>query len=109
MHWNGATCDLGAPVLFRLFRRLVRSAGRFLPIEDLVEDVWGGDHRTGSAVRSAVWNLRTKLREAGMGELAGAIRTQREHYGIFLEEFAGPGGLDRDWTANGRPVDSPPA
>lgn len=29
VHWNGATCELGATVLFRLFRRLVRSADRF--------------------------------------------------------------------------------
>lgn len=108
VHCNGATCDLGATVLFRLFRRLVDSAGRFLSIEDLVEDVWGGDHRTGSAVRSAVWKLRSRLREAGMADLAGAIWAQRQHHGLFLEEIATPARLDRDWTANGRPVDSPP-
>jgi hypothetical protein len=39
VRWNGAMCDLGATVLFRLFRRLVRSAGRFLSIERLVQDV----------------------------------------------------------------------
>ena len=109
VHWNGATGELGATVLFRLFRRLARSAGRFLSIEDLVEDVWGGDHRSGSAVRSAVWNLRSRLRDAGMADLAGAIRAQRQHYGLFLQEIATPARLDRDWTANGRPVDRPPA
>ena len=109
VHWNGATCDLGATVLFRLFRCLVRSAGRFLSIEDLVDDVWGGDVRSGSAVRSAVWNLRSKLHEAAMAELAGAIRAQRGHYGLFLEEFAAAARLDGDWTANGRPLDRPPA
>jgi DNA-binding response OmpR family regulator len=107
VRWNGDECHLGATVLFRLLRRFVRSPNRYLPVQQLLDDVWG-DERTGSAVRSAVWNLRTKLHEAGMADLAGAIRGQPGHYGIFLHGLAATGGLDRDWTGNGRPVDSPP-
>jgi DNA-binding response OmpR family regulator len=84
VRWNGDECDLGSTVLFRLFRRLARPANRYVSVGRLLEDVWGDDELSESAVRSAVRHLRRKLEHAGMTELAEAIRGQPGHYGLLL-------------------------
>jgi DNA-binding response OmpR family regulator len=91
VRWNGAECHLGSTVSFRLLRRLARPANRYVSVELLLEDVWGdGDEeRTeDTTVRSAVRNLRRKLEEAGMAELAEAIQGQPGHYRLFLDGVA---------------------
>jgi len=50
-----------------------------------MEDVWG-QRCSNSTVRSAVKRLRRAMRDAGMSELATAIRGQGESYGVFLDD-----------------------
>lgn len=89
VRWNGAECHLGSTVLFRLFRRLARPANRYVSVGRLLEDVWGDDELSETAVRSAVRHLRRKLERAGMKELADAIQGQPGHYGLLIGDVAG--------------------
>lgn len=81
--WQGRHCHLGPSILFKLIERLARQPNRFYPYDILMEDVWDG-LRSNTAVRSAVKRLRRALCEAGMADLAFAIKGQRECYGLFL-------------------------
>jgi DNA-binding response OmpR family regulator len=106
VRWNGDECHLGSTVLFRLFCRLALSANEYVSVGRLMEDVWPGP-RSEEAVRSAVRNLRRKLEEAGMAELAEAIKTQPGHYGLRLDGIALKVGLHRESTAVAPPVHGP--
>ena len=103
VRWNGDECHLGATVLFRLIRRFARSVNHYLTVERLLDDVWGGP-RSEAAVRSAIRSLRHKLEQAGMAELAQAIRGQPGHYGLVLEDVAAGNGSHRDRTAIAPPT-----
>jgi DNA-binding response OmpR family regulator len=87
VRWSGHECRLGATVLFRLFRRLASPANKFVSVDKLLENVWG-DERTEDTVRSAIRELRRKLEQAGMADLAEAIRVQPGYYGLFLDDVA---------------------
>lgn len=95
--WNGAECHLGQTIPYRLFRRLAASPNCYLSHEQLLDDVWGG-RRSDAAVRSAVRDLRRKLRGADMADLACAVDTQTGHYGLRLDRIAPPRGSHRDPT-----------
>jgi len=85
MRWNGRYCDLGPTILFKLMQRLARRPGRYFTYDILMETVW--ERRcSNSTIRSAVKRLRGAMRDAGMPELADAIRGRRECYGLFLED-----------------------
>jgi DNA-binding response OmpR family regulator len=86
--WSGRECHLGATVLFRLFRRLARPANKYVSIEHLLEDVWGDEPTEDATVRSSVRNLRRKLEDAGMAELARAIQGTSGHYRLLLDGVA---------------------
>jgi DNA-binding response OmpR family regulator len=85
VRWNGAECHLGWTVSFRLFRRLARPANHYVSTELLLEDVWEDERTEDTTVRSAVRNLRRKLEEAGMAELAEAIQGQPGYYRLLLD------------------------
>ena len=71
--WQGRRCDLGPSILFKLIQRLLRRPDRFYPYDVLMDDVW--DRRcSNTTVRSAVKRLRRALCDAGMRDLADAIR-----------------------------------
>jgi DNA-binding response OmpR family regulator len=55
------------PTEFRLLRWLMERPGRFVPSDELLENVWGYPPHLGGpeVVRAHVSNLRRKLREAG--------------------------------------------
>ena len=87
VQWRNRRCDLGPSILFKLIQRLSRRPGRYFTHDLLMQDVWER-HCSHTAVRSAVKRLRRALCDAGMPELAAAIRGRRECYGLFLDENA---------------------
>ncbi len=85
VEWHGLRCNLGPTILFKLIQRLARRPGRYFTYDILMEDVW--ERRCSNAtVRSAVKRLRRAMRDAGMSELAAAIRGRGESYGVFLDD-----------------------
>ncbi len=98
VRWNGRECRLGQTVLFRLFRRLATSHDCYLAHEDLLDEVWGTTNRGSSAIRMAVWELRRKLKAAGMEDLARAIASDTGHYGLLLKGLGRSSGSDREPT-----------
>jgi DNA-binding response OmpR family regulator len=81
--WQGRHCHLGPSILFKLIERLSRQPDRFYPYDILLDEVWDG-LRSNTAIRSAVKRLRRALCEAGMVDLAGAIKGRGKCYGLFL-------------------------
>ena len=69
---GGRTCRLGNTIPFRFLARLVKSPGRYVSHEQLIDDVWDGQG-SDDALRSVAKHLRRRLREAGLDDLAGAI------------------------------------
>ncbi len=83
--WRGQCCNLGPTILFKLIQRFARRPGRYFTYDILMDTVW--EKRCSNAtVRSAIKRLRRAMRDAGMPELADAIRGQKECYGMFLED-----------------------
>jgi DNA-binding response OmpR family regulator len=85
VEWHGQHCNLGPTILFKLIQRLARRPGRYFTYDILMKDVW--ERRCSNAtIRSAVKRLRRAMRDAGMPELADAIRGRGECYGVFLDD-----------------------
>ena len=83
IEYNGSSCRLGNGLLWEFFRRLMRSPGIYVPQEALVAEVWQGRWVTDNAVRSVAARLRSRLRTAGMPDLAFAIDgAEPRHYQI---------------------------
>lgn len=85
VRWNGATCFLGCTILLRLFTRLCQRPNFFICHENLLQDVWHGDRKAQSTVRSTVRRLKRSLKHAGMADLANGIRCQGGRYALVLE------------------------
>lgn len=83
--WHGQRCNLGPTILFKLIHRLARRPGCYVTYDMLMADVWG-QRCSNSTIRSAVKRLRRALCDAGIPELAVAIRGRRECYGVFLDD-----------------------
>lgn len=102
VRWDGRECELGQTLLYRLLRRLNALPVRYVTHEDLLEDVWGAE-RTPSAIRTAVGDLRRRLKAAGMNDLAGAIDGSNPgHYGLRLDRLGRSRGPDANPTATRR-------
>jgi DNA-binding response OmpR family regulator len=85
VRWNGHECVLGASIGFRLIQRLARRPNHYISHADLLDDVWGCQRST-ATVRSAVRDLRRRLVEANMPELARRIDgTHRGYYALLLD------------------------
>lgn len=84
VEWRGQCCDLGPSILFKLIQRLLRRPDRYYPYDILMDDVWQRrcSHTT---VRSTVTRLRHALCDAGMPDLADAIKGRGQCYGVFLD------------------------
>ena len=83
VEWRGRRCDLGPSILFKLLQRLSRRPDRFYPYDVLMIDVWQR-RCSNTTVRSAIKRLRRALCDAGMDDLADAIKGRRECYGLIL-------------------------
>lgn len=80
--FRGRTCRLGNTIPFRFLARLAETPERYVPHQDLIDDLWDGVC-SDDALRSVVKNLRRRLRGAGLGELADAIDgLTRGHYAL---------------------------
>lgn len=84
--WHGRTCRLGPSLLFRLAERLARRPGHHVAFERLIRDVWDGQQVADETIRSAVRRLRSQLKESGMEELAGKIRSVGGYYVLDLSD-----------------------
>ena len=83
--WIGRRCFLGRTLAFKLFERLARRPNQYVTYDRLLQDVWNG-LRSNEAIRSVVKELRRKLIDAGMSDLADAIDgSNRECYGLILD------------------------
>lgn len=65
-------CFLGNTLPFWLIARLLKRPNHYLPYSTLMDEVWKGP-RSASAIRSVVRELRAKLRDAGLHQVANAI------------------------------------
>lgn len=82
--FRGKVCYLGNTLPFRLLYHLAQRPNRYIDYEELLTEVW---QRTvsDSSVRSVVKTLRSRLRQAGLADLANAIDgTARGHYALKL-------------------------
>ena len=85
VEWHDHCCNLGPTILFKLIQRLARRPGSYCTYDILMEQVW--QRRCSNAtIRSAVKRLRRAMCDAGMPELAAAIRGRAECYGVFLDD-----------------------
>lgn len=80
INFRRSRCFFGNSLEFRLLAFLATSRNRYLSYSELLENVWGGEERSDSAIRSAVKRLRRKLREANMPELAESIDGSESGY-----------------------------
>ena len=85
VQWNGQRCHLGPTILFKLMQQLARRPGRYFTYDILMEDVWQR-RCSNTTVRSAVKRLRRAISDAGMSELASAIKGRGQCYGLFFEK-----------------------
>jgi len=85
--WAGKRCYLGHTILFKLADRLSRRPNHFATEADLLRDVWDGDEKTTSTIRSTIHHLRVRLQEAGMDDLAAAIQCEDGRYALLLGQY----------------------
>jgi DNA-binding response OmpR family regulator len=84
LRWANKRCKLGYNRVFRLAARLARRPNQYIPIEELLTDVWDGDLRSPSTVRSTIRHLKDRLNRKGMNDLAAAIQSEGGRYGLIL-------------------------
>ena len=82
--WNGRSLHLGHTRAFWLLDRLARRPNQYVTHLDLLQDVWDNEDLDVSTIRSVVRNLRRKLGDGGMKELAAAIRGHKGRYVLEL-------------------------
>lgn len=82
--YRSRPCELGNTKAFSLLERLNKSAGRFVSVDNLIQDVWQGEAVSDEAVQKQASILRSKLNAAG---LAGVVidGNERGHYRLKLE------------------------
>ena len=82
VRWKkNASVFLGNTKEFRLLQSLWQSEGQYIEVNDLASRLGGDEFAKIAPVKS---RLVGKLRNNGLSELAGFIRTQTGHYGLFL-------------------------
>lgn len=82
--WNEKTCRLGPTLLFDLLDRLACRPNQYVLHDHLIVDVWKAQVSV-ATIRSAVRQLKAKLRKSGMQKLAAAIEGRRGCYGLILD------------------------
>jgi len=97
VRWNGRECPLGPTLPFRVFRHLALARNRYVPVEQLMDEVWN-EQRSEGAVRSVVCLLRKRLAAAGMPELARAVEGKPGHYRLSTDRLLTSRGSNADRT-----------
>ena len=81
--WQDRACFLGHTLPFRLLEKLAQRSNHYVSVDRLMQELWGGP-KAPSTIRSAVSDLRIKLRESGMRGLADMIDgTNTGYYGLI--------------------------
>jgi DNA-binding response OmpR family regulator len=83
VEWRGRKCRLGHHLSLKLLDRLCRRPGQYISHEEFLHEVWEA-RRSPETIRSAIRELRRRLRAANMSELADAIQAQGSCYGLIL-------------------------
>ena len=84
IRYRGKPCFLGNSLGYRLILKLLESRGRYVSHEELLESIWCGK-RSVSAIKSVISDLRHKLMESGLTELARALDgTLKGHYRLRI-------------------------
>jgi DNA-binding response OmpR family regulator len=84
VRWEGRSCYLGHSTAFRLLERLARRPNEYVSVDRLLDELWSGP-RSYSTLRSTVCRLKSRLRHAGMGDLAQLIDGRvYGHYALLL-------------------------
>jgi hypothetical protein len=83
--WGRRKCYLGHTNSFKLFVRLARRTNHYISYDHLLRDVWQNDVKSPETIRSAIRQLKLKLKSANMRRLAENIRGQGQHYGLILQ------------------------
>jgi len=84
--WAGKNCYLGYTISFKLVNRLAQRPNHFVTEMDLLRDVWDGDQKSPNTIRSAIRNLKQRLQDAGMEDLALAIQGDGGRYALLLRQ-----------------------
>jgi DNA-binding response OmpR family regulator len=79
-------CELGNTICFRFFECLASEPDRGFTREQLLAAVWDGQRRAATTVRSAIFELRNQLRDAGMADLADAIHSNGRAYSLRFDD-----------------------
>jgi DNA-binding response OmpR family regulator len=82
--WKGKTLHLGHTLAFGLLARLARRPNQYVTHLDLLRDVWNDEDLATATIRSLVRELRRKLCNGGMTDLATAIRGHNGRYILIL-------------------------
>lgn len=82
--WKDKSLHLGHTRAFGLLNRLSRCPNQYVTHLELLHDVWDDESLADATIRSVVRHLRRRLRDAGMGELAAAIRGHNGRYILTL-------------------------
>ena len=82
--WAGKTCPLRHTILFRLAECLARHPDQYIAADQLVRNVWDDGVKSPDTIRSAIRRLRQRFTDAGMDDLAVAIRGTGGRYGLIL-------------------------
>lgn len=84
VRWEARSCFLGYTMAFRVLERLARRPNEYVSTDRLLDELWAA-RRTPSTVRSTVCGLKSKLRAAGMRDVASMIDGRNPgHYGLML-------------------------
>ncbi len=79
-------CELDNTLCYRLIELLASEPNHCFTHIQLLAAVWDGRRCTAGAIRSAVFDLRRRLRKAGLDELALAIRAHGKAYGLRIDD-----------------------
>jgi len=85
--YHGKHCFLGDTLMLRFLEQLAARPDYYFTHRELLSSVWSGTLVEPCSIRSVVRDLRARLRNAGLHDLAESINSQvRGHYGLFLHK-----------------------
>lgn len=84
IHYRGKACVLRNTKEFAFFRTLSRRPGIYVSVDRLIYDVWHGDVKSDSAIKTVACSLRKSLMNAGITGLQIDGRTNRRHYALIM-------------------------
>ena len=84
VRYDGKSCVLRNTKEFSFFRALSKRPGVYVPVDKLIEEVWDGQRRSPSAIKTVAYSLRRALKGAGIDQINIDGKTNRHHYALIL-------------------------